>query len=62
MAAYEKFHNGEMRDFIPTDAQLAESFASLPQVRVSTTERTYTTAARRVKFQQSRTKEIGSWV
>ena len=32
MAAYEKFHNGEMRDFIPTDAQLAESFASLPQV------------------------------
>ena len=32
MAAYKKFHNGEMRDFIPTDAQLAESFASLPQV------------------------------
>ena len=32
MAAYEKFHNGEMSDFIPTDAQLAESFASLPQV------------------------------
>ena len=30
--------------------------------RVSTAERTYTTAARRVKFQQSRTKEIGSWV
>ena len=32
MVAYEKFHNGEMNDFIPTDAQLAESFASLPQV------------------------------
>ena len=32
MVAYEKFHNGEMRDFIPTDAQLAESFATLPQV------------------------------
>ena len=32
MVAYEKFHNGEMRDFIPIDAQLAESFASLPQV------------------------------
>ena len=32
MVAYEKFHNGEMIDFIPTDAQLAESFASLPQV------------------------------
>ena len=32
MVAYEKFHNGEMRDFIPTDAQLAESFAALPQV------------------------------
>ena len=32
MAAYEKFRNGGMSDFIPTDAQLAESFASLPQV------------------------------
>ena len=32
MVAYEKFHNGEMSDFIPTDAQLAESFASMPQV------------------------------
>ena len=32
MVAYEKFHNGEMSDFIPTDTQLAESFASLPQV------------------------------
>lgn len=32
MVAYEKFHNGEMSDFIPTDAQLAESFATLPQV------------------------------
>lgn len=32
MVAYEKFHNGEMIDFIPTDAQLAESFATLPQV------------------------------
>ena len=32
MVAYEKFHNGEMRDFIPTDVQLAESFATLPQV------------------------------
>lgn len=32
MVAYEKFHNGEMSDFIPTDTQLAESFATLPQV------------------------------
>ena len=32
MVAYEKFHNSEMSDFIPTDAQLAESFATLPQV------------------------------
>ena len=32
MVAYEKFHNGEMSDFIPSDAQLAESFAALPQV------------------------------
>ena len=32
MVAYEKFHNGEMTDYIPTDAELEASFASLPQV------------------------------
>ena len=32
MVAYEKFHNGEMSDYIPTDAELEASFAKLPQV------------------------------
>lgn len=32
MVAYEKFHNGEMTDYIPTDEELAASFATLPQV------------------------------
>ena len=30
MVAYEKFHNGEMSDYIPTDEELAESLAKLP--------------------------------
>lgn len=32
MVAYEKFHNGQMSDFVPTDADLEESFARLPAV------------------------------
>ena len=32
MVAYEKFHNGEMDDYIPTDEELAKSLAKLPQV------------------------------
>ncbi|MBQ1414019.1 MAG: pyridoxal-phosphate dependent enzyme, partial [Clostridia bacterium] len=32
MFAYEKFHNGEMTDYIPTDEELAASFATLPKV------------------------------
>ena len=32
MVAYEKFHNGEMTDSIPTDEELAASFAKLPDV------------------------------
>lgn len=32
MVAYEKFHNGEMSDYIPTDEELAESLAKLPTV------------------------------
>ena len=32
MVAYEKFHNGEMTDYIPTDEELEKSFATLPQV------------------------------
>ena len=32
MYAYEKFHDGVMDDYIPTDAELNESFAKLPQM------------------------------
>lgn len=32
MFAYERFHNGEMTDTIPTDAELEASFARLPKV------------------------------
>ena len=31
LAAYEKFNNGEMSDYIPTDAELEKSFSALPQ-------------------------------
>ena len=33
MVAYEKFHNGEMSDTIPSDEELAASFAKLPKVK-----------------------------
>ncbi|MDL2253101.1 TrpB-like pyridoxal phosphate-dependent enzyme [Ruminococcaceae bacterium OttesenSCG-928-I18] len=32
MKAYMSYHNGEMRDYVPTDAELEEGFASLPNV------------------------------
>ena len=32
MYAYEKFNNGEMTDYIPTDEDLAKGFAGLPSV------------------------------
>ena len=32
MVAYEKFHNGEMSDYIPTDEELAAGFAGMPQI------------------------------
>ena len=32
MVAYEKFHNGQMTDYIPTDAELEASFAQLPKM------------------------------
>ena len=32
MVAYEKFNDGEMGDYIPTDAELEKSFASLPDM------------------------------
>ncbi|MCI7132007.1 MAG: TrpB-like pyridoxal-phosphate dependent enzyme, partial [Lachnospiraceae bacterium] len=31
MVAYEKFHNGEMVDYIPTDADLQVGFDGLPK-------------------------------
>ena len=31
MVAYEKFHDGKMDDYIPTDAELEKSFSALPQ-------------------------------
>ncbi|MGN0818488.1 MAG: TrpB-like pyridoxal phosphate-dependent enzyme, partial [Candidatus Coproplasma sp.] len=34
MVAYEKFHNGEMTDYIPTDEELAKSIANLPKVNL----------------------------
>ena len=32
MTAYEKFNNGEMSDYIPTDEDLEKGFSSIPQV------------------------------
>ena len=32
MVAYEKFHDGKMSDYIPTDEELAASLAKVPQV------------------------------
>ena len=32
MVAYEKFNNGEMSDYIPTDEELEKSFAQMPKV------------------------------
>jgi tryptophan synthase beta chain len=32
MVAYEKFHNGEMTDYIPTDEDLQPGFDSLPKI------------------------------
>jgi len=33
MVAYEKFHNGEMSDYVPSDEDLQKSFATLPKVQ-----------------------------
>ena len=32
MYAYEKFHNGQMTDYVPTDEELQASFATLPKI------------------------------
>ncbi len=34
MVAYEKFHNGEMSDYIPTDADLQKGFDGIPKVNL----------------------------
>ncbi len=34
MTAYEKYNNGEMSDYIPTDEDLAKGFATLPNVNL----------------------------
>mgnify|MGYP001025767524 CR=1 FL=1 len=33
MTAYEKFHDGKMSDYIPTDEELAQSLAKVPQIK-----------------------------
>ncbi len=33
LVAYEKFHNGQMDDYVPTDEELARFRANLPRVR-----------------------------
>ena len=32
MLSYEKFHDGKMTDYIPTEEELATSFAKLPKM------------------------------
>lgn len=32
MVAYQRFNDGKMEDYIPTDEELQKSFASLPKV------------------------------
>ena len=32
LVAYEKFHDGEMTDYIPTDEDLAKGFAGIPKI------------------------------
>ena len=32
MLAYEKFHDGKMTDYIPTDEELEKGFSRLPQL------------------------------
>ena len=32
LVAYEKFHNGEMENYIPTDEEIAASIAKLPKM------------------------------
>ena len=34
MVAYEKYHNGEMSDYIPSDDDLAQGFATIPDIKL----------------------------
>ena len=34
MTAYEKYNDGEMSDYIPTDEDLAKGFAGIPNVNL----------------------------
>ena len=34
MVAYQKYNDGEMSDYIPTDAELENSFSTLPDVNL----------------------------
>ena len=34
IVAYEKYNNGEMSDYIPTDEDLAKGFATIPSVKL----------------------------
>ncbi len=34
MAAYQKYNDGVMSDYIPTDKELAESIAKMPKVEL----------------------------
>ena len=31
LVAYEKFHNGQMEDYVPSDEELEKAFAKFPQ-------------------------------
>jgi tryptophan synthase beta chain len=32
MVAYERYHDGQMSDYIPTDADLERGFAGIPKI------------------------------
>ena len=34
MFAYEKFHNGEMGDYVPTEEEIAKGFAGIPDIQL----------------------------
>lgn len=34
MAAYQKYNDGEMKDYVPTDGELEKSFAKLPRIEM----------------------------